>query len=215
MSKTALQTAELNAVYNLYTTVLGRGADASGAAYWANQLAQLDSAASIAATATAPASSAITSLASQIASSGEAKNTVLPVFNLFEALLGRAPDASAISFYNNQVQSGTSLTAIATSIANSTEFTNLYKGVTGTALSNAIVTNFYNNGLARSADSNGFSYWTDYLSSKGNSVSTIVSAALGFSTSAEAVSSTSTAGIRATSFEANVGSLSTLSLIHI
>jgi hypothetical protein len=146
---------------------------------------------------TATSSAAISTIASSFAASKEAQNTTVAIFNLYETVLGRAPDASGYAFWVNAAQTGTSLVAIANAFVTSAEFTAAYP--TGTA-NGTIISAFYNHGLARAADTGGYNYWTAQLTS-GTSLAAV---AYSFAITGEALSATSVAGIRAYTFDSTL-----------
>ena len=74
---------------------------------------------------------------------------------LYQATLGRAPDASGIGFFAAQVSAGASLQDVATQLVNSAEFTTTY-GTLGDA---QLVGLLYQNLLHRAADVDGFTFW--------------------------------------------------------
>ena len=60
-----------------------------------------------------------------------------------------------MAYWEGVLRGGSSLTTVANAFAGSTEFTTTYSGLSGTALNNAVISNFYNQGLARTSDANG------------------------------------------------------------
>jgi len=108
------------------------------------------------------------------------------VFRLYQAVLGRGPDADGYEFWTEQlVTQQRSLANIASSFVESREFTKL----TGDLDSDGFVTLLYRNVLGRAADEAGFDSWTDALDA-GQTRAAVV---LGFSESQEFINSTSVA----------------------
>lgn len=81
------------------------------------------------------------------------------VFRLYEAAFHREGDLAGMGYWINQMDNGAKLIEVANSIANSTEFVNLYGGAGNTPVSAAFLTALYNNVLGRAPDQGGYAYW--------------------------------------------------------
>lgn len=87
------------------------------------------------------------------------------VFELYEGLLGRAPEAAGYEFYLDALGHGTSLAQIAAGFLASPEYVGAHGPVS--AESDAgFVTELYQIVLGRSADAGGLAFWQDALSRK-------------------------------------------------
>ena len=105
------------------------------------------------------------------------------VFRLYQATLGRSPDAGGFAGWTERLLTGErTLTEAAAGFTGSPEFQNSYGALTDTAF----VAQLYRNVLGREADDGGLASWTARLED-GMSREQVV---LGFSQSAEFVSST-------------------------
>jgi hypothetical protein len=99
-------------------------------------------------------------------------------YRLYQAAFNRSPDIGGLSFWINSLDSGTSLTTVASSFIASAEFTNTY-GV----LDNAhFATQLYLNVLHRQPDAAGLFFWQDALD---QGTMTRAEVLTGFSESAE------------------------------
>jgi len=88
----------------------------------------------------------------------------LQVTELYVALFGRAPDAEGLGFWTQALNNGTSLTAIADSMYNTTPARAYYPlFLTNTE----IVKAFYVNVLGRQPDTEGLNYWVAKLNAPG------------------------------------------------
>lgn len=104
------------------------------------------------------------------------------IFRMYQATLGRAPDAPGLIFWSGQLASGAGLDSIAGGFVNSAEFQARF----GSPDNAGFVTLLYNNVLGRAPDQGGFDFWLGELSA-GRSVTSVV---LGFSESPEFIQST-------------------------
>ncbi len=84
------------------------------------------------------------------------------VAQLYVDLLGRQADTAGLTYWTNQLNSGTSQTQVATSIESSPEYFNIE------------VNNLYNKLLHRGADASGLSYWSGHLA-QGSTIEQVAS----------------------------------------
>jgi uncharacterized protein (TIGR03118 family) len=84
------------------------------------------------------------------------------VSQLYVDLLGRQADTAGLTYWTNQLNSGTSRTQVTTSIENSPEYFNIE------------VNNLYIKLLHRGADSSGLSYWSGHLA-QGSTIEQVAS----------------------------------------
>jgi hypothetical protein len=84
------------------------------------------------------------------------------VAQLYVDLLGRQADTGGLTYWTNQLNSGTPRTQVATSIENSPEYFNIE------------VNNLYIKLLHRGADSSGLSYWSGHLA-QGSTIEQVAS----------------------------------------
>lgn len=82
-----------------------------------------------------------------------------PVIRLYRAYFGRLPDRSGLDFWANKLRSGTSLSSISSTFAESSEFTRKY----GTLTNRKFVELVYQNVLGRPGEASGVTYWTNQL----------------------------------------------------
>lgn len=109
----------------------------------------------------------------------EAQGNAGQVYRLYKTALNRAPDKEGLGYWINDADTGSTLSAIATSFINSNEFKTLY----GDKISDAeYLTALYSNVLNRAPDSAGMEYWANSLSSGQESRTDVL---IGFSESAE------------------------------
>jgi hypothetical protein len=151
-------------VMQQYRDFLGREGDPGGIGFWTNQI-----------------NSGANSRAQVIENffnSGEFQNTTAPVTRLYFAYFRRIPDYGGLTFWVNQYRSGTPLSAISQSFAQSQEFIDTYGSLNNTQF----VTLVYNNVLGRAPDPGGLAFWTGQLDSGAMSRGQVM---LGFSESAE------------------------------
>lgn len=95
----------------------------------------------------------------------------LQVTELYVALFGRAPDAEGLGFWTQALNNGTSLTAIADSMYNTTPARAYYPlFLTNTE----IVTAFYVNVLGRAPDTEGLNFWVAKLNAPGATPGSVI-----------------------------------------
>lgn len=86
--------------------------------------------------------------------------TAAQVYRLYEAALGRSPDAIGLSYWTNTLESGASgLRDAARAVVDSAEFKSKYGALDDTGF----VSQLYRNVLGREADASGLSYWRGQL----------------------------------------------------
>ncbi len=152
-------------VEQLYTNFLGRSSDAVGKAYWTEQI---DNGILNAAQVT-----------QQFINSAEFSGVVSPIAQLYYAAFNRIPDASGLSYWVQQAQSGQAIHQIANAFVNSSEFL----GLAGqNADNNVFLDNLYQNTFNRAADDEGKAYWLNEMSNKGLSQADVL---VGFADSQE------------------------------
>ena len=168
----------------LYRNVLGRGADATGLAGWTARLEDGMSRAEVVAgfsqsaefvRTTSAAAHAFLDAASQAGWSDD-------VYRLYQATLGRAPDAAGFEGWTERLSEGRSLLSASEGFVASREFQASY----GALDDAAFVELLYRNVLGRGADATGLAGWTARLED-GMSRAQVVA---GFSQSAEFVRAT-------------------------
>jgi hypothetical protein len=170
----------------LYQNVLGRTPDAGGLSGWVGALNSGTSRASVVA-----GFSDSTEFKNNTALDVDAFATSRvsnehqgQIYRLYQATLGREPDASGLLGWMNALDTGTqSLKTVAAGFVGSTEFQSTYGSLNNTQF----VALMYNNVLGRAPDSGGMSGWVNALNS-GMSRADVV---IGFSDSAEFRSTTS------------------------
>jgi len=128
-------------VNNYYETYLGRASDSGGLAYWVAQLTAGASDESVLA--------AILGSAEFYADSGSTADGFLAA--LYTMLLGRASDSGGLAYWESQLSSGMSRSAVADAFLASTEYRT------------ALVNSYYETFLGRASDSGGLSYWLAQL----------------------------------------------------
>jgi hypothetical protein len=134
-------------------------------------------------------------VATDFASSSEANTDVVPIVQLYEGLLNRAPDAAGLAFWVGLIDSGTSLRNIAQDFVGSTEFATIHGAQPSVT---ALVTALYQNVLGRAPDATGLAYWVADLggSSGAPTAGQIADVALAFMQSTEEASSSTLANIQ-------------------
>lgn len=81
-------------------------------------------------------------------------------YRLYQAAFDRAPDLSGLGFWIKSLDDGHAMLSVASGFYNSDEFKALY----GTSLTNAqLLTEYYDNVLHRTPDTEGFNWWLDVL----------------------------------------------------
>ncbi|MEB3192517.1 MAG: DUF4214 domain-containing protein [Snowella sp.] len=88
-----------------------------------------------------------------------------PISGFYVSYYGRAGDVSGAQYWNQQLQSGMSLTAIAQYFGTSPEAQSLYSYLKNPSPNtiNTFINEIYQNCFARDADASGLSYWTQTL----------------------------------------------------
>jgi len=166
-------------VDQLYENVLGRAADAAGAAYWENVLASGASEGAVMLDfAESPENEADT-----LSTAGDQNNA--EAYRLYQAAFDRVPDATGEAYWSAVLANGATPLQVAQDFVSSAEFQQDY----GTLSSSAFVSALYENAMHRAADASGLSYWTGLLQ-QGTSQATVL---LGFSDSLENRVDTATA----------------------
>jgi len=128
-------------VNNYYETYLGRASDSGGLSYWVGQLTAGASDESVLA-ATLDSDEFYTD-------SGSTADGFLAA--LYMKLLGRASDSGGLTYWESQLSSGMSRSAVACAFLASTEYRT------------ALVNSYYETFLGRASDSAGLSYWLTQL----------------------------------------------------
>ena len=163
----------------LYENVLGRAPDAGGLANWTARLEDGTSREQVVLgfSESVEFRAGTAAEASAFSHAGLQAGYVDEVFRLYDATLGRAPDAGGLLGWSGRLAGGRDLTEVATGFVNSAEFRATYG-----ALDDAgFVTLLYENVLGRTPDAGGLANWTARLED-GMSREQVV---LGFSESAE------------------------------
>jgi hypothetical protein len=93
---------------------------------------------------------------SAFVASAEAQTNVLPVVELYQADLGRAPDPAGLAAWVHMYESGASLLTISNGLAGSPEGLKYSGGPTPTA---AFISTLYQNTLNRAASASEITYW--------------------------------------------------------
>lgn len=171
--------ANVDFVARLYKNVLGRAGEDSGLAFWTGDLDR-------------GAATRAQTLA-QFAESSENKagtaglvaqgiwvpsGTAAQVARLYDAALGRLPDAAGLGYWTRAIDAGSAtLAGLAASFVASTEFVAKYGALSDSAFVSAI----YQNTLGRPSDASGLAYWSDQLGRGATRASVVV----GFSESTE------------------------------
>ncbi len=149
-------------VDEMYRTILGRGSDPAGLAFWRDEL-------------DAGVSPAV--LAAQFVTSAEFDGTVAPLTRLYDAVLGRLPDRDGLRFWLDVRRSGTSLESVADAFVDSPEFQTLADDDPA-----VLIDRLYLRVLQRPADPDGRAFWVDELTSGRRTIGQVV---LGFTESDE------------------------------
>ena len=158
-------------VNQLYQNVLGRPADAAGAQFWGGALASGASRGAV----LIDFAESQENKANTISTAGNPNNA--EVFRLYEAALGRAPDAGGQAFWSSSLSHGGTPPQVAQSLVGSAEFRQTF----GNLSASDFVSTLYQNVLHRAADTAGLQFWTNSLQS-GTSEGSVV---VGFADSLE------------------------------
>lgn len=100
------------------------------------------------------------------------------LYRLYTAMFNRGPDQGGIGFWIGVIDSGVSLTSVASGFVNSAEFNALYGA---NASNTTFLTALYNNVLHRTPDGGGLQFWEASMASGATRADVLV----GFSDSAE------------------------------
>ena len=106
-------------------------------------------------------------------------------YRLYQAAFDRTPDKTGLKLWISQLDSGTSLTDVATSFVNSNEF----KAANPSTDSSALINSYYQHVLHRAPDAIGLEFWSN-AAANGMSASEML---VSFSESQENISSTAAA----------------------
>ncbi|MCB1332914.1 MAG: DUF4214 domain-containing protein [Roseivivax sp.] len=169
----------------LYNNVLNRAPDAGGLAGWVSlidsgQRSRAEVVVGFSESAEFIQSTAVGAL--QYSQTGLQGAWVDDVFRLYNATLGRDPDASGMRGWSDQLAAGRPFLQVVNGFVASTEFTATY----GSLDDNGFVTLLYNNVLGRAPDSAGLAGWVNQLAS-GTSREQVVQ---GFAQSQEFINNT-------------------------
>ena len=155
----------------LYVNVLGRPADVIGAQYWDAVLASGGSRGQVVlAFAQSPEDEAKT-----LATDGDNDNG--EVYRVYEAALGRAPDAAGQAYWSSELAAGDTILQVVQNLIGSGEFLHDYAALSVSGF----VTALYQNVLHRAPDATGLQAWTNTLGDGASEASVV----LGFSDSPE------------------------------
>jgi hypothetical protein len=145
-------------VNNYYETFLGRASDAGGQAYWVTQM-----------NSGARDESVLANIlgSSEFYTNSDSTSAGF-VTALYTKLLGRSPESGGLTYWENQLSSGGSRSAVAYDIATSSE----YRG--------DLVGNYYESFLGRASDPGGQAYWVAQLNG-GTSNESVIAAIVGSS----------------------------------
>jgi hypothetical protein len=154
-------------ISDYYETYLGRTPDLGGLTYWVTQLAGGASDQSVLA--------AILGSGEFYANSGSTAGGFLSA--LYSMLLGRASDSGGLAYWESELSSGMSRSAVAGAFLSSAEYRQ------------DLISNYYETFLGRASDSGGLAYWVAQLAG-GVSNESVIAAIVGspeFYTNATAV----------------------------
>lgn len=165
-------------VTQLYRNILDRAPDAGGLQFWMGQLRNLVPRASVLAALSESAENRGRTTAVVAAGIWDRDEDSMGIARLYQAVLGRTPDAAGLTFWRGTLTNGTTLGTMADAFASSPEFLATY----GTLTNREFVQALYANTLGREGDNVGVEFWTTVLVTKAASRSNVV---LGFSESAE------------------------------
>lgn len=152
-------TAEKSLVSHYYRSILRRGPDAGGKAFWDSEAMRMQSlGANVNETWYSMSSNFYTS--AEYAAVGRDDNAY--VVDLYNTFFNRLPDAGGLSFWVGELSAGMPREVLLASFMFSPEFTTFTQGIFGTtAVRKEIdtVMDFYRGLLARLPDSSGFDFW--------------------------------------------------------
>jgi hypothetical protein len=146
-------------VTSSYQLALGRDPDAQGLSFW---LSKLDAGMSRADMLVGfSESSENRGRTDGVLSQGlwDADRQVADIARLYQAALGRAPDADGLRFWDGQIDGGMRLTEVAERFSGSDEFNTRFPGASDTDFVRLV----YQNTLGRPSDAPGEAFWLDHL----------------------------------------------------
>ena len=129
-----------------YRDLLGRGPDADGLAFWANEIR----------TGLPPEN-----FVEQILLSPEFSGTIAPVVRLYDSVFGRLPDEGGLRFWVDQSRNGDSLERLTERFIAGAEFDELADATT----TEDVVAAVYGRSLGRTPDAQGLTFWVDGIDS--------------------------------------------------
>jgi hypothetical protein len=157
-------------VQQLYQNVLHRAGDQGGLAFWDSDLAGGDSRGDVANSFAQSAENR----AATISTAGDVNDA--EALRLYQAALGRAPDAAGQQFWSQTLENGATPTQVAQGFVSSAEFQNSI----GTLAPSDFVNALYQNVLHRAGDQAGQAFWTSAVTTQGQA-----SVVVGFADSLE------------------------------
>lgn len=164
-------------VTQLYANILGRAPDPGGFQYWTGLLQSVPRAAVLVALSESGENKARTT-ATLAAGIWDRDEDSMGIARLYQAVLGRTPDAGGLGYWRGVLAGGGTLGTLADSFAASGEFQATYGALSAREFVGAL----YRNTLGRDGDGGGMDYWAAVLMTGQASRSAVV---LGFSESAE------------------------------
>ena len=162
----------------LYRNILDRAPDAGGLQFWTGQLRNLVPRASVLTAISESAENRARTTVTVAAGIWDRDEDSMGIARLYQAVLGRTPDAAGLAFWRGTLGSGSTLGTMADAFAGSAEFQATY----GTLTNREFVQALYTNTLGRQGDGDGVDFWTTVLVTGAASRSNVV---LGFSESPE------------------------------
>lgn len=129
-----------------YRDLLGRGPDAGGLTFWANEIRS-----------GLPPESFV----EEILLSAEFGGTIAPVVRLYDSVFGRLPDENGLHFWVGEFRKGDSLERLTERFIAGAEFDELSNAVT----TEDVVAAVYGRSLGRTPDPEGLSFWTNGVDS--------------------------------------------------
>ena len=165
-------------VTQLYRNILDRVPDPGGLQFWTAQLRNLVPRASVLTKISESEENRARTTATLATGIWDRDEDSMGIGRLYQAVLGRTPDAAGLAFWRGTLTDGSTLGAMADSFAGSAEFQATY----GTLTNREFVQALYANTLGREGDGVGVDFWTTVLVTGAASRSNVV---LGFSESAE------------------------------
>ncbi len=129
-----------------YRDLLGRGPEAGGLAFWANEIRS-----------GLPPENFV----EHILLSPEFGGTVAPIVRLYDSVFGRLPDESGLRFWVGEFRNGDSLERLTERFIASAEFDELANAAT----TDEVVAAVYGRSLGRTPDAGGLAFWVDGIDS--------------------------------------------------